>query len=344
MPHNLTEADVFTTPISVPDGLDSRNTAADVVDAIAQALANRTNNLNLHAARTNIVNTFVHSQFVDPVDNEEPMIGSTLTSVVSGFPDSAWRLFAEFPVLGPVRVRMYFGQNDSDAEGAFCITVNALYSTNTADSWYADDFNQPSYAAFVHQTQLRTAVKLNTDPHWNWLLKGAIDVGAISGIAMQLDSVSAEYNYKVGRVVSDHTVPMGDCYGEIILQADGSVKIGPGITAAWRLRLPHGVTLSEMDVMVNQASASGALVQLVRRDKGVFGGGITEPAGWGSPIDAATGPSSSGLKGIALVGTAGHVIDNAYEYSIQVTRAHVDDRVCRLRVRQWTNPGPRNYT
>lgn len=65
MPHNLTEADVFTTPISVPDGLDSRNTAADVVDAIAQALTNRTHYLNLHAARTNAANTFTEPQIVD---------------------------------------------------------------------------------------------------------------------------------------------------------------------------------------------------------------------------------------------------------------------------------------
>jgi hypothetical protein len=64
MAHNLTEADVFTTPISVPDGTDTHNTAANVVDAIAQALANRTKHLNDHAAFKDVANTFTAPQTI----------------------------------------------------------------------------------------------------------------------------------------------------------------------------------------------------------------------------------------------------------------------------------------
>lgn len=69
MAHNLTEVDAFTTPITVPDGIDSRNNAAEVVAAIAQALANRTKHLSIHAAYVDAINVFtLLNQFLGNIE------------------------------------------------------------------------------------------------------------------------------------------------------------------------------------------------------------------------------------------------------------------------------------
>ncbi len=61
MAHVITETPTFTATVTVPDGTDSRVNAAEVVEAIAQALANRTRALKAvtdNAAIKNAANTF----------------------------------------------------------------------------------------------------------------------------------------------------------------------------------------------------------------------------------------------------------------------------------------------
>lgn len=61
----LTEVDDFTASITAPDGGDARSDAAEVVTAIAQKLANRTKNLNLHKAGLSDLNVFTVDQEID---------------------------------------------------------------------------------------------------------------------------------------------------------------------------------------------------------------------------------------------------------------------------------------
>lgn len=61
MPKDLTEAATFDPTITVPLGTDSRANAAEVVEAIAQHLANRSRFLKAVtdvAAQKNAINTF----------------------------------------------------------------------------------------------------------------------------------------------------------------------------------------------------------------------------------------------------------------------------------------------
>ena len=58
MPHNITEVDTFTGTVTVPDGTDSRTGLSAYIASFVQALANRTKNLNLHAARFDVANSF----------------------------------------------------------------------------------------------------------------------------------------------------------------------------------------------------------------------------------------------------------------------------------------------
>lgn len=79
MAHNLTEADAFTTPISVPDGTDTHNTAANVVAALAQALANRTKHLNDHVAYKDVANTFSAAQTIPVLNATDLAVANSAT-------------------------------------------------------------------------------------------------------------------------------------------------------------------------------------------------------------------------------------------------------------------------
>ena len=56
MPHNITELDVFTTPIVVPDGTDNHMLLSSYMAAFVQALANRTKYLSLHGGKLASIN------------------------------------------------------------------------------------------------------------------------------------------------------------------------------------------------------------------------------------------------------------------------------------------------
>src|SRR3954471_14929273 len=58
MAHNITEVDEFTATVTVPDGTDSHSLLAEFMNAFVQVLANRTKNLNVHAARKDVTNSF----------------------------------------------------------------------------------------------------------------------------------------------------------------------------------------------------------------------------------------------------------------------------------------------
>lgn len=65
MSKNLTDADQYDSPITVPVGTDSRDDAAGDVELIAQRLANRTHHLNTHAAKKDQANTFTANQTIN---------------------------------------------------------------------------------------------------------------------------------------------------------------------------------------------------------------------------------------------------------------------------------------
>jgi hypothetical protein len=62
---DLTDVDEFSGPIIVPEGLDSRSDAADVVEAALQRVANRTHYLNQRTAKLAAANTFAANQQIN---------------------------------------------------------------------------------------------------------------------------------------------------------------------------------------------------------------------------------------------------------------------------------------
>lgn len=367
MAHDLTEADAFTTPVTVPDGLDTHSTAANVVQAIAQAIANRTKWLkaryDTNTGKLDSVNTWVHKQFINTVDNEEPMISSQLTSVVSGFPDSAWRLFCEFFVSGTIKVRMYWGQNDSDSEGAFCITLNALYSTDTSDSWYADDAGQPSFALFMHQTKLRTAVKSNGDLHWDWAFKGALDVGHIdstgvvsTGDVSAVDDVIAgddvtaggEFLY-TGTHARTGGITLADVYGAYKRLTTGEIAIDTSVPdplqrAVWPIRLPVGAVLGDIEVIVLQSSADQILMSLQIRTLNFASPGAASVS---TPTTVLASTSIGYKKLTLVVGGTTIAADKEYVVMFQtnsgLSPGVANDYVVGIRMLDWHDPGPINH-
>lgn len=141
--HDLTEVDEFTTPISVPDGTDSRNNAADVVEAIAQALANRTLLLATHAAFHDSPNTFTGgaSSFADVLqiltgiealnpNAGEAALAQTVSADDDPNPGNKWKSIIQAAVGGAVAdVGMWSGIAVSN--GQLLFTINAYWDAST---------------------------------------------------------------------------------------------------------------------------------------------------------------------------------------------------------------------
>jgi hypothetical protein len=170
MSHTLTEVDAHTTPITVPDGSDSRNTAAEVVAALTQALANRTNRLNLHAAFKNAVNMFADANTFEAlitaligieVNNTDASVAALITRTTASDDANAgnkYKAVLGHNVGGGIGyVNVYAGRDTSEAQ--YVIALNAVWDT-AGQHWLADNTGVPSLALlFVQGSGLRISVR-----------------------------------------------------------------------------------------------------------------------------------------------------------------------------------------
>jgi hypothetical protein len=159
--HDIVEDDEFTTPITVPDGTDSRNDAAEVVEAIAQALGNRTFSLLTHSAFHDSANHFTASNVFDEliaatlgITVANPNAGeAAVTLTTSAIDDLAvgnkWKNFLEAAVANAaMNVNVWTG-NDTGGESHVAITLNVYWDAAT-QMWNQSNAAHASFAILLH--------------------------------------------------------------------------------------------------------------------------------------------------------------------------------------------------
>lgn len=159
MPHNIVEVDAFTTPIVVPDGADSRSNAAEVVQAIAQALGNRTNRLNIHSAFKDASNTFTQPNVFDALVGVLANVETSATAAGSGafvvrttpsddaHAGNKYKYVLSFNV-GSYYVNCFSGIVGGGSDGQFLITINADWDVPT-QTWHKDSTGDAAYALIL---------------------------------------------------------------------------------------------------------------------------------------------------------------------------------------------------
>lgn len=196
MAHDIVEIDEYTTPITVPDGTDSRANAAEVVEAIAQALGNRTFALISHAAFHDVANHFTggSNTFDDAIaailgvqvssPNASDAALTLLTSAIDDpIPGNKWKKVVEAAVAdATVNANIWTG-NATGGEGHFAFTLNAYWDATT-QTWNQSDTAHPSFTMFFHMDAKAVvfAAKPAGSPPWAlWATPGDTVLRAAHG-------------------------------------------------------------------------------------------------------------------------------------------------------------------
>lgn len=373
MSKDLVDVDEFTSPVHVPEGIDSRDDAAGDVERIAQALANRTRNLKnildafgVGAAFEAQNNAFTgYNTFTQTLDGigTGPVLSSNITPGDIG---ELWILRFSFKYAGGLYAHVYSGSNPSDANGIFAIVTNAYWDA-PSDKWMQFNTGHGSTALILLRDSVRVSwVAAGTAPWGVWPTNAAFGKGVGSGgtafelqvngdarsstamIAPQMIVTgTGEYNYNVlTRTTAVIPVDLNRACGGTSVDAGGLLYwASTASRLAIPLRLARGSTFQKLEMTVSQISSSSITMELFKRK---YSGAWTpgnQPV-TGSAVASATTPGSAGNHTLVLDRTVTDwgAMDGLDEWFLLVTHAAGQgDFISGLYMRDVMEPGPRNW-
>jgi len=350
MSHTLTEVDAFTTPITVPDGTDSRSNAAEVVAAIAQALANRTKNLDTHAAKKNAANTFTGAPQKVAVTNAElaALVVDLTAADDPGDPANLWKNSLGFNIADNGGYNNFYAGTRT-GPGSWIHVINAVWVV--ADQWWiADNPAQDSLALiFDPGTGLVVSRRPAGVGHWtSWpLASGDLLLGGnanVNGHAVVGGNITmgGEISYATpqGRSVAcDLILAQNLKFGALGEYFHTNYGVDPPQIPISPL-IPTGAVITGVDCVMNSAISSASTFKLYKRLTNY----VSPAAPTITQVGAdATTPASSGYHTTSIVVASGGTIGRtATEYYVEWIAGNAGDSLVGIRV-NYTQPGPRNY-
>lgn len=340
MPHNITEVDAFTTPVTVPDGTDDHMLLSSYILSFVQALADRTHALNLHRAFVDASNTFTATQTFNllvtlltqlEVDNNDASIAALVTRPTANDDAHAgnkYKAVLGFQI-GDSRgyVNIYAGNGSSEAQ--YIITLNAVWDT-TAQNWHADNTGQPSVALlFKPSSGVQVSQRNAGSGTWTTWPQTSGDV-----------AVGGDYKYAATRTRTT-LIPLTRAVGNTFFdtRAEGGIVLNPADICLLKLDLPNGAVVHSVECMIHPGGASAVTLKAHKRINHTWGGSPVAPTGSTIATSTTTG---TGLQVIS-VDFGGLTVDSSdQEYWISVDGGNTGDVVWAARIVSWTDPGPVN--
>lgn len=343
MPKNIVDANTFTDPIVVPEGIDTHDTLAEFMEAFVQGLSNRTRfikNIVDHIARVDVVNTFVREQIINAI------VGSVDTPILTtqgkpgdavdggtAYPDNPWKLIFAAPTKGSAWSAIYVGQ----APYGLLIANNARWHVPT-QRWRQLDATYPSTALISTPDGFvvsRIPAGVADWQPWPNAGAGTGDLFAGASVVAGLD-----FGYVLPRVrVSP--IHMSDVSGSYFLDGDGSIGLrtfDAGDHIRFPIRVPVGGKLPAVQALVIQGAADRWRLDVVERHVGA-------PLSVTTPTEVLhVGSSSSVVGANTLIGfdASAITVQPDYEYYARVRGGGASDRILRVLAVNWTDPGPRS--
>jgi hypothetical protein len=375
MPHNITEVDAFTTPVTVPDGTDDHMLLSSYILAFVQALTNRTLNVkNLvtailaHAVYTDVGNTFtVAPQKVNDNNANQPLLTTDKTCQDDPTSPNLWKRILEFPTPDAGKLRVFTGQLGGDEQ--FAITMNAAWAAGS-QHWVSDNTGQASVAltfnlgGYEGMRIARRAAGAGSWTDWNFSGGGsgnlivnnqviATDVSVSSAVLAPTPTDGDEskgYQYSDAgwrtMMVSLFSALGGQVYADLysdgfraVYQANGVSGIGDMVT--WPLSVPPGCHIGEIRVRhVQSATVVGGNDDFILLKRS----GLT--GNWSS-VSSTTAAGASGAAQTTAVHSGGdETVDTDAEYALQWVVHNTDPTLGVHRVRAIEidvyDVGPRN--
>lgn len=358
MPKTLNESSVYVGGVTVPEGTDSRDDAADAVELLAQQLTNRTRYLkdvhdllDLAAAKLDEVNTFTRQIKVEhPDDPAEALLRSTKTAADStANPGNKWKQIFAFRTDPNRSARVYTGV-DLATEGSFILTVNAFWNVTgaNANKWEKEVAGDSSFALIVRNENMFVSRMDTSAQTWtSWPDQGVIDthrvrttdnVEADADVVAGGDVIAAgEIKHSPSRARTSN-VPLLPVLGSGASQASfisGVLTATGTATGAFisiPLRIPLGVTTFNLRISLTQNGSIPSAYRIVRVVPNMSSGGSsTYTAVQEVYSDAVPGAD---MKGILI--TAGDNINAAAEaYYFQWRPGQVGDQLFGLGALGW---------
>lgn len=339
MSHNLTEADTYPATVTVPDGTDSRNQAAEDVEAIAQVLANRTNNLNLHAAKKNAANVFtVAPQTVTQNDASQAALVVDTGAADDANPANLWKNELGFLVsdTGGGYNNLYAGVRTGP--GQWIHAINAFWDVAN-QRWQADNSSYDSFAIIYDiangVTVSRRPAGAGTWTSWP-TTSGNITVGG----NLIVTTGNFEYAAPVARSVALRLSAGKGIAPELSTNEYVPTNFGVDVIMVPLPPVPAGASLTGVDCSAHQNTTSPNSFKLWKRHVNYSTPAAPTFTQVGS---TATHASSSGYPATVSIDPGGlTVINVADEYYVEWLPADAGDKLVGIRV-NFDDPGPRNY-
>lgn len=345
MAHTITEVDAFTTPITVADGADSRNNAAEVVEAFVQALANRTKRHELHCAFKNTTNTFddvnTFSALIEAlagieVTNSDASVAALVTRDNADDDANAsnkYKAVLGFELgasLGYVNI--YAGTAAGEAQ--YAITLNAVWDT-TAQNWHADNTGQSSLALlFKQSTGLQVSRRPSGSGTWTTWPTAAGDL-AVSG---DCKVTTGDFKYTSPRTRTT-LIPIIPAGGGFFSTFGTDISIDAADIVLVPLKMPNGAVVHTVEVMIDPGGTSAVTVKAHKRSGHTWGGSPAAP----TMTTIATSTTSGGALQVILVDFGGLTFDSSdQELWISIQGGNTGDVIWGARAVNWTDPGPIN--
>lgn len=347
MAHDLDEVDDFAFPVVVPDGVDSRSNAAEVVQGIAQVLANRTFMLLLHSAFKDQSNHFTSPNEFDLVVNATKgmqtanPVSTEAALTVGTNPDddpnagNRWKAIVQAAVGGALSdVIMWSGIPTHDAQLLF--TVNAYWNPVT-QRWAQQNASRNSVAVLVADTGTVTISRVNSGSAvWaQWPLGGStqlrVNTLTLSSTGLQYSAaqtVTCHRDVRAGRATPTANVvytPAGGTAPDSIRATTGTltidvpldIPVGAKVTRVRALMTSPTTELVSLDVFLQTPNygTPGAFKASMRS-----GGAVSVSGGGADAAITYTPNQNDDVTGLQSVFARITVEVNAYVYCpIEVT-------------------------
>jgi hypothetical protein len=361
MAHNLTEADSFDANITVPDGTDSMNTAAEQLAVFAQQLANRTKNLNLHGAKKTSGNVFTAApQEVNQTDASLAAFLSRDTADQDAHGGNLWKAFLGANI-GDSGGYMLTYAGMRTGPGQYIQTINAVW--DTVNQWWVPDNTALDSFALLYDVTLGVTVYRRPAGAGHWTAwpttsghltaNGNLNAGnnvvaggqviAATGATITTGSLSmlnGEVLY-VPVIARTKELDLTTGVGFVPASSDEYTS-DSGFTVAVPITLPFGCVITGVDVVAKQSSAVVSAFTLVKRHVN-----YSTPATPSiTSIASATTTTSTAYQTLSIAGGSLPVtiVKTADAYYVQWSagvNGGAGDRVIGIRV-NYNDPGPRN--